>query len=59
MSTVGFGDLHPMNSFERVICILIFMIGNGTFAIILHDIMEMIEIVKVFDKENEDGVVLN
>jgi hypothetical protein len=59
MSTLGFGDLHPMNDFERILCIFIFIIGNGTFAVIIQDIVEMIEIFKDYDKENDDGERLN
>ena len=59
MSTVGFGDLHPMNEFECIVCLFIFIIGNGTFAIIIQDIVEMIEIFKDYDKENDEGERLN
>jgi len=55
MSTVGFGDLHPMNDFERIICLFIFIIGNGVFAMIIQDIVQMFEIMKEFDKIHEDG----
>ena len=59
MSTVGFGDLTPQNDFERILCALIFLIGNGTFAIIIGDITEMIETMKTFNKDNEEAKDLN
>ena len=42
MSTVGFGDFHPVNDFERVMCLMIFFFGNATFTIVIGNIVEMI-----------------
>ena len=36
--TVGYGDLHPVNSIERVVVIFCMIIQSGTFAYIVGDI---------------------
>jgi len=46
MSTVGFGDFHPENTYERGMCLFIFMIGNAAFSIIICDIVDMIGVMK-------------
>jgi len=35
LSTVGFGDLHPRNDPERVMCAIILLIGVAMFSYIL------------------------
>ena len=42
MSTVGFGDFHPVNDFERILCLMILIFGNATFTIVIGGIIEMI-----------------
>ena len=59
MSTVGFGDLHPENDFERIVCLFIFLFGNGIFAMIIQDMLQMFELIKCFNKENERTEDLN
>ena len=46
MSTVGFGDFHPTNSYERVLGVLIFMFGNAAFTLVIGDIIDMIGVMK-------------
>ena len=53
LSTVGFGDYHPMNSFERIICVLIFIFGNGIFGFIIGEIMAMIEKLQMYNQSND------
>jgi len=44
MSTVGFGDFHPENDIERVLCLMILIFGNATFTIVIGGIIEMIQV---------------
>jgi len=55
MSTVGFGDFHPMNDFERLQCIFIFIFGLMGFPIIIKDIINMIYIWKQYNNYNNDA----
>ena len=42
LSTVGFGDLHPVNNFERIFCAIILLIGNAIFGYVLGIFREMV-----------------
>ena len=37
LSTVGFGDYHPRNEFERVVCAILLLVGNALFGYIVGD----------------------
>lgn len=51
MSTVGLGDIHPKSDFERIIVIMILLIGVAVFS----SIMEIfIKILKQFDELKKD-----
>jgi hypothetical protein len=39
MSTVGFGDLYPKADAERLVCILIFLIGGSFFSFVMSDFL--------------------
>ena len=42
LSTVGFGDFHPLNSFERLVCAIILIFGNAIFGYIIGIFKDMI-----------------
>lgn len=42
LSTVGFGDLHPKNNFERGFCAIILLAGNAIFGYVLGVFREMV-----------------
>ena len=42
LSTVGFGDFHPKNSYERVVCIIILGFGVATFAGFISTFMNIV-----------------
>ena len=56
---MGFGDYHPENSFERIICILIFLFGNAIFGYIIGNFNEMISEFKRKNSDFEDSQNLN
>lgn len=43
LSTVGFGDFNPRSDFERLLQILVFLLGVGIFAKVMADFLEIIE----------------
>ena len=43
LSSVGFGDFHPINSQERLICAVILVAGNAVFGYIIGIFKEMVE----------------
>jgi len=59
LSTVGFGDYHPRNNFERVCCAILLLIGNALFGYIIGNFNEMVQEVKNFFYENDEADELN
>lgn len=59
LSTVGFGDFHPVNNFERILCAIIILFGNAIFGFIIGMFNEMISEMKAFESEMEDAEALN
>lgn len=55
LSTVGFGDYHPVNNFERLLCAIIILFGNAIFGYIIGMFNEMIQEMKAFNSEMEDA----
>ena len=42
LSTVGFGDIHPIGDYERLITIVILVAGVSIFSIFLGDLSALI-----------------
>ena len=60
LSTVGFGDFHPKNNFERAFCAMILLAGNAIFGYVLGAFREMVMEVQGLDSdENDDTESLN
>jgi hypothetical protein len=60
LSTVGFGDFHPENSYERLICAFIMIFGNAIFGYIIGLFKQMImENDKQTSDQFEDADELN
>ena len=59
LSTVGFGDYHPVNNYERLICAIIILFGNAIFGYIIGMFNDMIQEMKEFNMEMEDAEKLN
>ena len=58
LSTVGFGDLTPRSDYERLICIVVLLLGVAIFGIIMGEFLEIIEKFKQYDAELDDGDAL-
>ena len=54
LSTVGFGDLYPQNSTERIFCAIILLFGNMIFGYIIGDFNQMVKEFKNMDVTFED-----
>lgn len=54
LSTVGFGDFHPISDSERAIISLGLLCGVATFSMVLGNFMEIMEQIKVFGKDYDD-----
>ena len=55
LSTVGFGDYHPVTNFERILCAIIILFGNAIFGYIIGKFNDMIQEMKAFNSEMEDA----
>jgi hypothetical protein len=55
LSTVGFGDYYPKNSFERLMCAMIIFGGNMLFGLIISNFNEMMDEIKNFMYEHDDA----
>lgn len=41
LSTVGFGDLHPLNSYERALTAVVLLLGVAVFSIVMGNFIEI------------------
>ena len=58
LSTVGFGDYHPKNSFERLWIALILLFGVATFSYVLGELLDIITKFSEFDRDYEEAYQL-
>jgi hypothetical protein len=55
LSTVGFGDLHPLNNYERLLTALVLLFGVAVFSIVMGNFIEISESAKSMNEEFDDG----
>ena len=55
MSTVGFGDLHPKSDAERLMTVVIFLIGGSFFSIMMGDFLDIFESLIALRSKFDDG----
>lgn len=55
LSTVGFGDLHPKNFFERIIISIVLLMGVATFSYIMSIFIDMVNTIKAFNSDFSEG----
>jgi hypothetical protein len=51
LSTVGFGDMYPVNNYERAVVAMILLFGVAIFSLVMGN---FIEILDTFNKVNAD-----
>ena len=60
LSTVGFGDFHPINNFERMFCAGILLVGNAIFGYVLGLFRDMVQEIRgpdgIFGDDDNDDV---
>lgn len=59
LSTVGFGDFNPRSDYERLICILVLLLGVAIFGLIMGNFLEIIDKFRTLDSVIEDADELN
>lgn len=59
LSTVGFGDFHPKSDYERLVCIIILLLGVAIFGLIMGDFLEIIDRFNTLDEVIEEGDALS
>ena len=42
LSTIGYGDMSPVNSLERVICMILLVVGVTVFSFIMGQFIEIL-----------------
>ena len=55
LSTVGFGDFHPKNSFERIIMSVVLLMGVATFSYIMGIFIEIVNTFKEISADFTEG----
>jgi len=58
LSTVGFGDIHPRNSPERVVVAMILLFGVAIFSYVMGNFIEILETFKSVDDDVDFGYEL-
>ena len=46
LSSVGFGDMHPLNSFERILCAVAMISGVALCSLVISMFLEIIKSFK-------------
>ena len=54
LSTVGFGDFHPINSHEAIVCVFMVLFGNLLFSVVMGIFLGMLEKFKMVNSDLED-----
>jgi hypothetical protein len=55
LSTVGFGDYHPISEYESIFCALILLLGVSIFSYIMGEINEILTQYQALEAELDDG----
>ena len=55
LSTVGFGDYHPMSNFERLFCAFILVLGVLIFSYLMDVFLSIICDLQNLTKDLDDG----
>ena len=53
LSTVGFGDFHPKNNIERIVCSMVLLFGVMIFSYIIGVFNQMMDNFKAMQADNE------
>ena len=42
MATVGYGDLKPLTTYEKLVCIFILISSTGVYAFIINEVSHIV-----------------
>lgn len=56
LSTIGLGDFHPQNSLERMIIVLVMLLGTLFFSYIMNALVNELVRYKFVVKDNEHSI---
>ena len=59
LSTVGFGDMHPRNDYERSLTAFILLFGVAIFSIVMGNFIEIFDSFIGMNKEFDEGDMLS
>ena len=59
LSTVGFGDYHPITNFERLLCASIMLNGVLIFSYIMNQFIVIMTIFLELDQDHEESIDLD
>lgn len=59
LSTVGFGDMKPVNDYEYLVSAFVMLFGNAVFTYIMTEFLSYLAVWKLIDLDLEDGDDLN
>lgn len=55
LSTVGFGDFHPMSNTERLFIAFGMLFGVAIFSVVMGDFVTMIGVIQDFNEDYNEG----
>ena len=55
LTTVGFGDFHPLNDIERLFCAFFLVFGVSIFSYIMGVFIEMLDRFKKYNDDYDDS----
>jgi hypothetical protein len=55
LSTVGFGDFHPMSNTERLFMAFGMLFGVAIFSVIMGNFIDMLDVIKDFSEDFNEG----
>jgi len=55
LSTVGFGDMYPINDQERVMGAILMLLGNAIFSFIMTQFLDILSSWKKVDEDIGNG----
>ena len=58
LSTVGFGDYHPISTYECIFCAIILLTGVNIFSLLMDTFLDIINALQELDKDLDDGDTL-
>lgn len=59
LTTIGFGDIVPKNSIERIMCSFMLLFGVAIFSYVMNNFLDLVKEYKFYVGEFDEGDELN